>query len=100
MRLTIGLFAAAAALGAAGAATAAPGIEIRDAVARVVVIPEDRPDVKVEMLTTNRSLPLQVRQTGSTTTIDGGLDRHQIHDCHTSSENPWAYVRGVGRVDY
>jgi len=103
MRLRIALFAAVAALGgalgAASAAAAAPGIEIRDAVARIVVIPEDRADVKVEMLTVNRSLPLEVRQTASGVTIDGGL-AHRIRDCHTSSENPWTYVRGVGRVDY
>jgi len=99
MRLKIGVFAAAAVVCAASAAAAAPGIEIRDAVARVVVIPEDRPDVKVEMLTTNRDLPLEVRQTGSGVTIDGGL-AHRIRDCHAGSEHPWTYVRGVGRVDY
>ena len=32
---------------------AAPSVEIRDAVARVTVIPEDRADIKVEFLTTN-----------------------------------------------
>lgn len=101
MRLRIGLFAAAAAaaVGAAGAAAAAPGIEIRDAVARVVVIPEDRSDVKVEMLTTNRDLPLDVRQFGGTTVIDGHLG-HRIGDCHTRGDHPSTYVRGVGRVDY
>jgi hypothetical protein len=99
MRLAIGLITAALAAGAAGAAAAAPSIEIRDAVARVVVIPEDRPDVKVEMLTTNRDLPLEVRQVGSGVVVDGHL-AHRIRDCHASSENPWTSVRGVGRVDY
>ena len=99
MRLKIGLFAAVAALGAAGAAAAAPGVEIRDAVARVVVIPEDRADVKVEMLTTNRALPLEVRQSGGTTVIDGRLG-HRIGDCHTRGDHPSTYIRGVGRVDY
>ena len=64
MRLAIAIAAAAAALAAAGAAAAAPSVEIRDAVARVTVIPEDRADVKVEMLTTNASLPLEVRTMG------------------------------------
>src|SRR5215469_16886996 len=98
MRLSIAVIAGLGAL-SAGAAAAAPSIEIRDAVARVTVIPEDRSDVKVEMLTTNRDLPLQVRQSGSGVTIDGGL-YHRIRDCHARGENPTVWVRGVGRVDY
>jgi hypothetical protein len=101
MRLKVGLLALAAGLGAvgAGAAAASPGIEIRDAVARVVVIPEDRSDVKVETLTTNRDLPLEIRQDGAGVVIDGHL-RHRIRDCHASGDRPWTSVRGVGRVDY
>jgi hypothetical protein len=98
MRLAIAAIAALGAL-SAGAAAAAPAIEIRDAVARVVVIPEDRPDVKVEMLTVNRDLPLQVRQAGAGVVIDGGL-YHRIRDCHAHADNPSVSVRGVGRVDY
>jgi hypothetical protein len=99
MRLKVGLLAAAVGLGVAGAAAAAPSIEIRDAVARVVVIPEDRADVKVEMLTTNRDLPLEVRQTSDGVTIDGHL-WHRIRDCHANGDHPSTSVRGVGRVDY
>jgi hypothetical protein len=99
MRLRFGLFAAVAGVAVAGAAAAAPGIEIRDAVARVTVIPEDRADVKVEMLTTNRELPLEVRQSGGATVIDGHLE-HRIGDCHTRGDHPSTYIRGVGRVDY
>jgi hypothetical protein len=99
MRLATGLITAVVAAGAAGAAAAAPSIEIRDAVARVVVIPEDRADVKVELLTTNRDLPLEIRQSGSSVVIDGHLN-HRIRDCHANSDNPWTSVRGVGRVDY
>jgi hypothetical protein len=98
MRLAIAAVAAFGAL-CAGAASAAPSIEIRDAVVRVVVIPEDRADVKVEVLTTNRDLPLQVRETGSGAVIDGGL-YHRIRDCHAREENPSVSVRGVGRVEY
>ena len=59
MRLLAALAASSLAL-AAGVAHAA-SVEIKDAVARVVVIPEARSDIKVEFLTTNPSLPLQVR---------------------------------------
>eukprot|EP01030_Chromulinospumella_sphaerica_P025847 gene25847-26012_t len=57
--LTLGV-AAAALLGATAAQAAS--VEFKDAVARVVVIPEDRADVKVEFLTTNPGLPLTVRR--------------------------------------
>src|SRR5262249_27397976 len=58
-----------------------------------------RADVKVEMLTTNRDLPLEVSQTGAGVIIDGRLS-HRIRDCHASGDHPWTSVRGVGRVDY
>lgn len=99
MRPVIAAAAMAAGLALAGAARAAPSVEIRDAVARVTVIPEDRTDIKVEMLTLNRALPLEVRTSGNETIIDGGL-RHGIHDCHIRGDHPSASVRGVGRVDY
>ena len=98
MRTSIALAAALAALTAAGAANAA-SVEIRDAVARVTVIPEDRNDVKVEFLTTNRDLPLEVRVVGGDTIVDGNLD-HRITGCHGSHSSYAAHVRGVGRVDY
>src|SRR5450432_4254554 len=99
MRLAIAIVAAAAALGAAGAAAAAPSVEIKDAVARVTVIPEDRADIKVEMLTNNAALPLEVRTMGSQTVITGNLS-HRIYDCHTRGDHPSAWVRGVGEVRY
>nr|MBP7650618.1 hypothetical protein [Phenylobacterium sp.] len=60
MRFLTVLTAASAMTLIAGAANAA-SVEVKDAVARVVVIPESRQDIKVEFLTTNPSLPLQVR---------------------------------------
>jgi hypothetical protein len=99
MRLAIAIVAAATALAAAGAAAAAPAVEIRDAVARVTVIPEDRADVKVEMLTRNAALPLDVRTEGTTTVISGNL-AHRIYDCRTRGDHPTASVRGVGKVTY
>src|SRR3569833_2765288 len=99
MRLAIAIAAAATALSAAGAAAAAPSVELRDAVVRVTVLPEDRPAVKVEMLTVNRALPLEVRTAGSETIISGNL-AHRIYDCHTRGDHPTAWVRGVGSVAY
>jgi hypothetical protein len=102
MRLTSKIAAATLTLGvlaAAGAAAAAPSVEIRDAVARVTVIPEDRADIKVEMLTVNRALPLEVNAEGDHTVISGNL-RHRIHSCHAGGDHPVASVGGVGHVDF
>jgi hypothetical protein len=99
MRLAIAIAVAATALAAASAASAGPSVEIRDAVARVTVVPEDRADVKVEMLTNNAALPLEVRTLGSETIISGNL-AHRIYDCHTRGDHPSAWVRGVGEVRY
>jgi len=98
MRTSIALVTALAAIATAGTASAA-SVDIRDAVARVTVIPEDRNDVKVEFLTTNADLPLQVRTIGGETIIDGDLDR-RITNCHRKQESYAAYVRGVGRIAY
>ncbi len=83
--------AAVAALGlsvlAAGAAQAAgPSfIEIRHAVARVVVEPENRPDIKIETVPGRGDLPKLELSTGmdGRMIIDGGLE-HRIHGCSSS----------------
>ncbi|WP_297512138.1 DUF2807 domain-containing protein [uncultured Caulobacter sp.] len=98
---TLALAAAAvAAASAAAAAPAAPAIKIKDAVARVVVIPENRPDVKVEFLTTNASLPLEVRNEGEEVVVDGNLRMNRINGCHSRDGKIWVHVRGVGDVAY
>jgi hypothetical protein len=74
-------------------------VEIRDAVARVTVVPEDRSDIKVEMLTTNGALPLEVRNEGSATVVTGNL-AHRISDCHGRGDHPSVRVRGVGEVNW
>jgi hypothetical protein len=67
---------AAALMGAPAQAKASPEVEIRNAVARVVVIVEDRTDVAVEVTQGNTRLPaLQVRRRGDEIQIDGGLGR-------------------------
>ncbi len=97
MRLPMALMAAGAALAAGGAAQAA-SVEVKDAVARVTVIPENRSDVKVEILHANPKLPLQVRTLGGRTIVDGDLDR-KIRNCGGGSK-PSVHVSGVGDVDW
>jgi len=98
MRLPIALFAAASAVLCAGAAQAA-SIEIKDAVARVTVVPEDRSDVRVEIVRANPQLPLQVRSMGGRTVVDGDLDR-RINGCRGEGENIRVRVRGVGEFGW
>jgi len=102
MRRSIALVAAATAgltsLAAAGAASAA-SVEVKDAVARVTVIPENRSDVKVEFISTNPKLPLHLRSFGGRTIVDGKLDR-RIRECHGTGERASVHVRGVGEVGW
>jgi hypothetical protein len=85
------------AAGAAQAETAA--VEIRDAVARVTVIPETRSDINVEFLSRHPNLPLEVRTTGSRVVIDGDLDR-RIRNCRAAGGRTSVNVAGVGEVSY
>ena len=101
MRFPLMLLAATAsslAALAAGAANAA-SVEVKDAVARVTVIPENRTDVKVEFVTTNAKLPLKLRTFGGRTIVDGDLDR-RIRDCHGTGDRVSVSVRGVGNVGW
>jgi hypothetical protein len=95
MRALTGFIAGAAVM-AAGSAQAA-SIEIRDAVARVTVVPEARSDIKVEVTRRNDELPLTIRTTGDRTILDGDLDR-RIRNCHSAGEGSSVTVRGAGTV--
>lgn len=90
----------AASLTTGAAASAAPSVKIKDAVARVVVIPENRSDVKVEFLTTNNALPLEVRKDGDEVIVDGNLRMNKINNCSNRNGKPSVHVRGVGEVSY
>lgn len=97
MRLLTVSIAAGLAL-AAGAAQAA-SVEVKDAVVRVVVIPEARSDIKVEVLTRHPNLPLEVRTHGDRVVVDGGLDR-RIRSCHGAAGKASVTVSGMGDVDW
>ncbi|OGN49025.1 MAG: hypothetical protein A2352_11815 [Caulobacterales bacterium RIFOXYB1_FULL_67_16] len=67
----------AALLGLSAAPASAAELEIRNAVARVVVIVEDRQDIGVEVTQGRSRLPaVQVRRHGRDVEIDGGLRRN------------------------
>lgn len=97
MRLHLALLAASAAF-VAGAAQAAE-VEIRDAVARVTVVPEDRADIRVEVVRPNASLPLSVRTVGGRTVVDGRLER-KIRSCRGGAGKSAVTVRGVGQIGW
>jgi hypothetical protein len=98
MRMSLMLVATAAAVLTAGAASAAM-VEVKDAVARVTVIAENRSDIKVDIVQANPRLPIAVRTFAGQTIVDGGL-RRRIRDCHGSGENVTVRVREVGDVGF
>jgi hypothetical protein len=98
MRTALFMATAALAALAAGAASAA-SVEVKDAVARVTVIPENRTDVKVEIVQGNSRLPLEVRTFAGQTIVDGHLG-HRIRDCHGSGDNVAVRVRDLGEVSW
>lgn len=110
MRAILILGAAAAALTAsATTASASPVAQIRNAAARVVVLPENRSDVKFEFITVNASLPIELRTEGDKVIADGGL-KHRIHGCNSINlgintkgdehRNVTVHISGIGKVTY
>ena len=98
--------AATAAFAFVGAAQAAE-VEIRDAVARVVVIPEDRSDIAVEIEHGSSGLDrLTVTRRGSDVIIDGGLSGNAVRNCTSGpagatqpGEGARVEVRGHGTIN-
>ena len=107
------LSAAAIAAIASPAFAKSPEIEIEHAVARVVVIVEDRADIGVEIEQGSSRLPqLRVERRGDEVHIDGGLGRRvagvnmgdSINDCRSGPDanrpgvGASVEVRSIGRV--
>lgn len=98
MKTMLTLLAAGAVAAIASAADAA-SVEVRDAVARISVIPEARQDVKVEFIRTHPGLPMTIRHEGGRTIVDGDLDR-RIGGCRLVDNRAGVRVRDVGWVDH
>ena len=91
------VIAAAAVLSVPAQAKASPEVEIKDAVARVVVIVEDRADVAVEVTQGNTRLPaLQIRRRGDEIQIDGGLGGRRFNDAIRNCRSGPADARQPG----
>jgi hypothetical protein len=87
----------AAAFALAGGTAHAAAVEVRDAVARVTVIPEARSDIKVETVRPSPRLPITVRTVGDKVIIDGKLDR-KIRGCRTVGGEAIVTVTGIGDI--
>lgn len=83
----------------AGDAAHAASLEIRDAVVRVTVVPEDRADIQVVVVGPRAQLPLRIRERGDRVTVDGGLGR-RIGTCSRDGATVAVEVRGLGPVAY
>ena len=99
MRSSLMLLTAIATSLTVASAAGAASVEVKDAVARVIVIPETRSDVKVEIIAPNPKLPLMIRSFGGRTIVDGGLN-HKIRECHGMGDRAFVRVRGVGDVGW
>lgn len=82
---------------------AAQSVRIQEAVARVAVIPEDRPDIAVEIEPGRAGLPApRVERRGRDVRILGQLGRNAVRNCRTSGatggRDASVEVRGIGRV--
>lgn len=97
----------AVALTAAATPSLAQEVEIEDAVARVIVIVEDRADIGVEITQGDAGLPpLQLRRRGDKVMIDGDLSGRDIRECSGDAagasqpgQGAFVEVRRIGRVD-
>ncbi|MDQ2860943.1 MAG: DUF2807 domain-containing protein [Pseudomonadota bacterium] len=99
MREMLALGALAIAAMAAGGASAAPSVEIRQAVARVTIMPEARSDVVVEVIRANPRLPLRIAREGDRVVVDGGLGM-RLRGCGSFLGRPRAMVWGIGAVGF
>ena len=97
MRMVVAAGMAVAAI--ATGASAAPSVQIRNAVARVVVVPEARSDVSVALVKTNRRLPLRISHFGDTIIVDGDIGG-RAHVCHRFLGRPTVGVWGRGDIHY
>ena len=99
MRWFTGALAAAGGLCLAGTAMAAPRVSIEHAAVRVIVSPEPRSDIKVEIVKANPRLPLRVWSFLGETHVDGGFAAVRVRECHGPVGAPSVFVAGIGEVN-
>ncbi len=90
-KLAIMMLSAAALAG--GAAHAATSVDIRGAVARVTVVPEDRADVAVDLVRANPRLPVSITTDGDTVRVEGHVGGWGMN-CHTRFGRPTVSIWG------
>jgi hypothetical protein len=90
-------FALGGALLAAGAASASPTVDIRNAALRVTVIPEARSDIAVTVVKANSKLPVRVTRDGTNVKIDGGAGSVWTN-CHSGGGWRGVSTWGAGNV--
>jgi hypothetical protein len=84
---------------AAGAASADPLVEIRNAAVRVVVVPEARADIDIKVLKANPKLPLFIGTMGEATVLDGHLSTWFL-SCHGRGRDLRARIMDRGEFSY
>ena len=97
MRIAAGLILAGLAGAGTASGQAAPQIEIRGAVARVVISPQPRPDITAQIIMGDPRLRLKVRRHGGKLIIDGGIKRDRIHGCQAHA-GPDGRMTGEARI--
>ncbi|HEY2481437.1 MAG TPA: DUF2807 domain-containing protein [Caulobacteraceae bacterium] len=98
MNVWLGVTIGAMAVAVSGVAAAAD-VEIRNAAARVTVIPEARSDIVVSVYRTHPRLPLRVYRLGDTVRIDGGLGIRSPN-CRSLFGRKGVSVWGAGFTPY
>lgn len=99
--LAVAGLAAAAVLSTAAAAQAKePSVEIKYAVARVTVVPQDRADVQVVIKQGDSRLPLTVYRKGDRTIIEGDKRNGKIRNCSGTLETASVEVRDLGKFSW
>jgi hypothetical protein len=92
--------AIAATAGTAAAKDREPRVVVKNAVARVTVVPQDRTDVQVVVKTHDPRLTLTVEKKGDRTIVDGDLKWNKIRNCRGTHETASADVKGVGTIEW
>jgi len=83
---------------AASKTFAATALSIRNAVAVLKVIPEDRADISIEITNPGRLTTPTVRTDDDRVVISGGISGNRIRDCSGAQGSLSVSVRGVGEV--